>query len=325
MPDLFAITTLDGETAPSTSVGRAPGYCPAPLHHVPGRLHRLPDGGLFEQRYRGPSYTLGLLSTGTDQPLRAGIRFNRRAVILNYSYAGKARLFRQGKHLLTIAGHHLQASAVAYGEYEIELAAPRTSILFAAMDDAWIRGMGDTLPQGRDLLQGMASGLFVQDTLPPIWARPDELSPLLEKLHACDVAIESLRQGKLENYLHKIWLGYERVLALEHALPLNIRSHVLSCITDHAASHTERIADHFENKVRNLSRSFQRSFGITLHEYILQHRLWKAWQLIHGKHLKVKDASEIVGYEYLPSFIRAYKTHFGKNPGDDRRDYMEIR
>ena len=70
-----------------------------------------------------------------------------------------------------------------------------------------------------------------------------------------------------------------------------------------------------------LKQGFRQVFGTTAFGCLQQHRMEQARQLLETKQISVEIAAHTVGYASLSSFHRAYKKHFGVNPGTYRNGY----
>ncbi len=70
-----------------------------------------------------------------------------------------------------------------------------------------------------------------------------------------------------------------------------------------------------------LKQGFRQVFGTTAFGCLHQYRMEQARQLLETKHLPVEIAAYTVGYASLSSFYRAYKKHFGVNPGTYRNGH----
>ena len=66
-----------------------------------------------------------------------------------------------------------------------------------------------------------------------------------------------------------------------------------------------------------LERKFKEAFGVSLIEYRNKKRMELAKYLL--KQHSVSQVSELVGYESIYSFSRAYKSHFGYPPGNRKK------
>jgi len=68
-----------------------------------------------------------------------------------------------------------------------------------------------------------------------------------------------------------------------------------------------------------LNLGFKQLYGKTVHEYHLEQRLLKAWDLLQETTLSLNVISSEVGYAHHPSFTASFKKHFGINPKDVRK------
>ncbi|MBB6482130.1 response regulator transcription factor [Spirochaeta isovalerica] len=68
----------------------------------------------------------------------------------------------------------------------------------------------------------------------------------------------------------------------------------------------------------HMSRSFKKSFGVTLNDYITALRMDHAKILIVDEGLEIKQVAFLCGYTDLAYFYRVFKKHFGSPPGKMR-------
>ncbi len=70
-----------------------------------------------------------------------------------------------------------------------------------------------------------------------------------------------------------------------------------------------------------LYRSFKRIFGLFPFEYLRNHRLQTAMQLLQDSEINVTEAAMMVGYTNLSYFAKAFKSMFGITPGELRKSF----
>lgn len=68
----------------------------------------------------------------------------------------------------------------------------------------------------------------------------------------------------------------------------------------------------------HMSRSFKKSFGVTLNDYTTSLRMNRARTLIVDEGLEIKQVAFLCGYTDLAYFYRIFKKHFGIPPGKMR-------
>lgn len=68
-----------------------------------------------------------------------------------------------------------------------------------------------------------------------------------------------------------------------------------------------------------VSTYFKKATGMNFSEYVIAYKMEKAAQLLQEQQWKNFEVSEMVGYANVKNFIRAFKDHFGKTPGQYRR------
>jgi len=64
----------------------------------------------------------------------------------------------------------------------------------------------------------------------------------------------------------------------------------------------------------NLKRVFKRTFGVSLHAFVIKQCMQKAWMLNHEPDANIEDIRETVGYTERSGFIKAYKRCYGTPP-----------
>jgi AraC-like DNA-binding protein len=64
---------------------------------------------------------------------------------------------------------------------------------------------------------------------------------------------------------------------------------------------------------RVLASRFRREVGVTLHDYLTQIRLRRAWELIRRGE-RIETVTHLVGYHSKKNFYRQFKRHVGFNP-----------
>ncbi|MCG7384947.1 AraC family transcriptional regulator [Paenibacillus sp. ACRRY] len=64
-----------------------------------------------------------------------------------------------------------------------------------------------------------------------------------------------------------------------------------------------------------LKRAFKQQFGISIHAYIIQKRMEKAYELLHSGKVNVTEAAQRVGYVNSSYFISRFRQMYGYNPG----------
>lgn len=68
-----------------------------------------------------------------------------------------------------------------------------------------------------------------------------------------------------------------------------------------------------------LKAGFKQTFGVTLHDYILECRMKRASELLLAKDRSIAEISYEVGYEYPANFTSAFKKHYGTLPREWKR------
>ncbi len=68
-----------------------------------------------------------------------------------------------------------------------------------------------------------------------------------------------------------------------------------------------------------LKKGFKQVFGASIGQFLLQHRMTRARELIVNRQIDVTQAAFSVGYSNVSHFIRYYKKMFGVTPGCDKQ------
>lgn len=68
-----------------------------------------------------------------------------------------------------------------------------------------------------------------------------------------------------------------------------------------------------------LKKGFRELFNVPVFKYLQQMRLAKAYELFQATNLQVSEVADIVGYESVSSFSRAFTAFYGLKPGDVKR------
>ena len=80
----------------------------------------------------------------------------------------------------------------------------------------------------------------------------------------------------------------------------------------------EVLAEYFHFNSSYLNRVFKKHVGISMHKFLLNHRLRIARDLLWSSTLPVSEIAARVGLSDVPHFIKAYKSHYGRSPGQSR-------
>lgn len=69
-----------------------------------------------------------------------------------------------------------------------------------------------------------------------------------------------------------------------------------------------------------LSEGFRKSTGRSLHQYVLERRVWRARDLIDASAMTLAEIAFAVGFSSQSHMTVAFRDHFGTTPGRYRRD-----
>lgn len=84
----------------------------------------------------------------------------------------------------------------------------------------------------------------------------------------------------------------------------------------------ERVADTFFISKEYLSKIFKQYNGESFSSYITKKRMEKAYELICKFDIPIKKASLLTGYKDQAHFYKMFKKHFGKTPGEIKKDKL---
>ena len=65
---------------------------------------------------------------------------------------------------------------------------------------------------------------------------------------------------------------------------------------------------------RTLRRGFQEVFGTTVLNYSMQHRMYRAKQLLSEDGMTIAEVANVVGCSHLGRFAAAFRSQFGVTP-----------
>jgi AraC family transcriptional regulator len=69
----------------------------------------------------------------------------------------------------------------------------------------------------------------------------------------------------------------------------------------------------------HMQRLFKHHTGVSLGEWLNEHRLQRAAHLLTTSYMSVKEIAHIIGYEHASSFVRAFGRRFAQAPARYRR------
>lgn len=80
----------------------------------------------------------------------------------------------------------------------------------------------------------------------------------------------------------------------------------------------EQVARRIDTSKYALSRRFSRIMGISFRQYLLETRLERAKQLLLDSSVTITDIAQIIGFNDLPHFDKAFRRHEGVSPSQYR-------
>ncbi|SEM53849.1 AraC-type DNA-binding protein [bacterium A37T11] len=290
-------------------------FCSHPLPYAAGQLYKMSHGQLLTQSFRGSAFQLGTLCTQSMEPLMLNIHFLQDAVYLIYLYHGSLTLKLEQRTLITVPENRLFVSAIADGTYAATIAAPGTSLLIAAMDPTWHAQAKTQLPNLHHLFEKLTAGTLLADALPMV--RPDaDMLFFSSKLQHCPAEISSLLNSKLENYLHKLYLAYDRFLQKHHSDALELWRYVHAHYLDFDAFKEDPIRQETWMNLKAANRHYVKAFGATLQQHALHLRMGQGYQNLYRNGETVAKTSYTLHYRAPEIFTRAFHDFFGINPSE---------
>lgn len=112
----------------------------------------------------------------------------------------------------------------------------------------------------------------------------------------------------LENLVNFKTNDYQKMLEVENYLMKNLTNHFVGI---------DELAKQFYISPTKLKSDFKNSFGVSIYQYYLSKQMILAHQLILEKNYLVKEVAEMLCYENVSKFIKAYKNHFGVSPSEN--------
>ena len=85
----------------------------------------------------------------------------------------------------------------------------------------------------------------------------------------------------------------------------------------------EDIIRKFNTNKTTLNLTFKAEMGSTVTAYIITLRMQMACVLLKNTYLSVGEIVERIGYNDETHFIRAFKKHTGRTPGEFRKQFAE--
>ena len=79
------------------------------------------------------------------------------------------------------------------------------------------------------------------------------------------------------------------------------------------------IAAHLHLNPTYMNRVFRRPTGMTVRAYLIDYRINAAIELLSVGEIGISELAAAVGFSDLPHFIKTFKAHTGKTPGEYRR------
>lgn len=74
----------------------------------------------------------------------------------------------------------------------------------------------------------------------------------------------------------------------------------------------------------HFSRTFKHEYGLTFHEFLIQHRIGKAMKLLQDSHSSVTEVGMAVGFSDLSYFSQTFQRYVGIRPSKYRQAYRTV-
>ncbi|MFC4402184.1 AraC family transcriptional regulator [Gracilibacillus xinjiangensis] len=121
--------------------------------------------------------------------------------------------------------------------------------------------------------------------------------------------------------------GHHLTIEQQQANPVAVHDKIIRVINDvwNRDWSLDDIAQRLHLNKYYLCHFFKKEFGVTIHEYILQRRIFEANKLLTDTETPVHRIAEYVGFMSASSFIRRYKEKTGVTPNQYRKKQERIR
>jgi len=93
-----------------------------------------------------------------------------------------------------------------------------------------------------------------------------------------------------------------------------IHTHYMESLT------LSKLAEHCGMSAKSFSYLFNKYIGVSPIDYLIQHRMKRARELLMMSHYSIKQVAASVGYEDALYFSRLYKKHYGVAPSQSTRN-----
>ena len=102
------------------------------------------------------------------------------------------------------------------------------------------------------------------------------------------------------------------VVAAQSDVMIAVSTYILDNL--HNKISIAEIAEAFNMSQRSLFRQFKDELQLTIFQFIKQHRLLRALQLLENKDLQISQIVYQIGYDSTSNFSNLFKEHFGLSP-----------
>jgi len=120
-------------------------------------------------------------------------------------------------------------------------------------------------------------------------------------------------------------MGQSSLLAEEQMKPIlpDRVSKILWMIESGVACTVNDLAFTFHLSPSYLQRLFKSQTGMSMGEFLTEHRLQRAARLLKSSFMSVKEIAHAAGYQHSSSFIRAFERRFQEAPANYRKKIGE--
>jgi AraC-like DNA-binding protein len=167
--------------------------------------------------------------------------------------------------------------------------------------------------------------------------RPDSKQPHFASAAMINIAYDILKcpydenlrkfyfENKLRDFLFELLVQmYDTVPAADNSLSpadtssvLKAKEFILNDLSRHFT--IQQISRQVHLNEFKLKAGFKQQFGTGIFECLLQARMQKAREFLIETDKPIKEIASLTGYDFLTSFITAFRKYFGYTPGSIRR------
>lgn len=93
-----------------------------------------------------------------------------------------------------------------------------------------------------------------------------------------------------------------------------IKAYITSNYTNRNIGNTRKIAEQFNMTSVTLNRLFIKTFGFTIHKFVIKCRMLRAQELLKSGNFTIGNIALTIGYKNIFHFSKVFKNHYGYTP-----------